>query len=41
MVVVHGARGDIPDRRGVTAAEIMRKKRHPEYCALADQLRRA
>ena len=38
MVIRHGARGDIPDRDGQTAADILRRKRDPAFRALADQL---
>ncbi|HEY5712396.1 MAG TPA: ankyrin repeat domain-containing protein [Allosphingosinicella sp.] len=34
----HGARGDIEDADGRTAAEILRRKRSPEYRAVADAL---
>lgn len=34
----HGARGDIPDADGRTAADILRRKKDPAYRALADQL---
>ena len=34
----HGARGDIPDRDGRTAAEILSRKRDPAIRAVADQL---
>ena len=37
MVVEHGARGDIPDARGVTAAEILGKKRDPAFRALVSR----
>ena len=33
-----GARGDIPDAQGRTAAEIMRRKRDPDFHRLADEL---
>lgn len=36
--VRHGARGDIADAAGRTAAEILRRKRDPAYRAIADQL---
>jgi len=39
MLIAHGARGDIKNKDGVTAAEIMRKKRDPEFRAMAEQLR--
>ena len=38
MIVAHGARGDIPDKKGETAAEIMRRKRDPEFKKLAAKL---
>jgi hypothetical protein len=34
----HGARGDIPDAKGQTAAMILRRKRDPDFRALADDL---
>jgi hypothetical protein len=34
----HGARGDIPDAKGQTAAAILRRKRDPAFRALADEL---
>jgi ankyrin repeat protein len=34
----HGARGDIPDAQGQTAAMILRRKRDPAFRALADEL---
>ena len=34
----HGARGDIADAKGQTAALILRRKRDPEFRALADEL---
>lgn len=34
----HGARGDIPDAKGQTAAAILRRKRDPAFRALADTL---
>jgi uncharacterized protein len=33
-----GARGDIPDAQGRTAAEILRRKKDPAYRAVADRL---
>jgi uncharacterized protein len=39
MLVAYGARGDIKNKDGVTAAEMMRKKRDPEFRRMADQLR--
>jgi uncharacterized protein len=41
MIVAHGARGDIKSKDGVTAAELMRKKRDPQFQRMADQLRSA
>ena len=38
MLVRHGARGDIPDKKGVTAIDILRKKRDAELRKLADRL---
>jgi hypothetical protein len=34
----HGARGDVPDASGRTAAEIMRRKRDPEFHRIAERL---
>jgi uncharacterized protein len=39
MLIAHGARGDIKNKDGVTAAEIMGKKRDPEFRRMAEQLR--
>ena len=39
MLIARGARGDIKNRDGVTAAEIMRKKKDPDFRKMADQLR--
>jgi hypothetical protein len=39
MVIRHGARGDIPDREGKTAREILSRKRDPALRALADAFR--
>lgn len=39
MLIAHGARGDIRNNDGVTAAEIMRKKKDPQFRKMADQLR--
>ena len=38
MFARHGARGDIPDAEGRTAAEMLRRKRDPAYRAVADAL---
>lgn len=37
-LVRHGARGDIPDAKGATTAEIMGRKRAPQFRKLAGQL---
>lgn len=34
----HGARGDMPDATGQTAAQILRRKRDPQFRTLADEL---
>jgi uncharacterized protein len=39
MLIHYGARGDIPDPDGQTAAEIMRRKKDPDFQLMADQLR--
>jgi len=41
MIAAHGARGDIPNKKGETAAQIMSRKRDPEFKALAAKLRTA
>jgi ankyrin repeat protein len=38
MVVRHGARGDIKNREGVTAVDLLRRKRNPALRKLADML---
>ena len=38
LLARHGARGDIADARGQTAADILRRKRDPAFRALADAL---
>jgi len=38
MLIAHGARGDIQNKDGVTAAALMRKKRDPGFQKMADQL---
>lgn len=38
MFAEHGARGDIPDRDGRTAAGILARKRAPAFHAVASQL---
>jgi len=40
MVISHGARGDIPNKDGVTAAEIMLRKKDPALRAMAEKLTR-
>ena len=40
LLAEHGARGDIPDGDGRTAADIMRRKKDPEFHRLADRLAR-
>ncbi len=40
MVIKYGARGDIANKDGVTAAEIMLKKKDPDYRKLAAQLKK-
>jgi uncharacterized protein len=39
MFIASGARGDIPNKAGETAAALMRRKRGPEFHAMADKLR--
>ena len=39
MLIAHGARGDIKNNDGVMAAELMRKKKDPQFRRMADQLR--
>ena len=39
MIVAHGARGDIKNRKGQTAAEIMCRKRDPELREMAARLK--
>jgi uncharacterized protein len=41
MMIAHGARGDVRNKDGVTAAELMRKRRDPQFQKMADQLRSA
>jgi uncharacterized protein len=38
LLARHGARGDIPDAEGRTAADILRRKRDPAFRVLADSL---
>ena len=38
LFVEHGARGDIPDATGRTVADIMRRKKDPEFHRLAERL---
>jgi uncharacterized protein len=39
MLLRHGARGDLPDRAGKTAAEMMARKRTPGFRRMAEELR--
>lgn len=39
MLLAHGARGDIKNKDGLTASAIMRKKKDPDFPAIADKLR--
>ncbi len=39
MFILSGARGDIPNKAGETAAALMRRRRDPDFRAMADQLR--
>lgn len=39
MLLAHGARGDIKNNDGLTAAALMRKKKDPDFRAMADKLR--
>jgi hypothetical protein len=38
MLIANGARGDIPDSAGRTAIEIMRRKKDPDFRAMAEEL---
>lgn len=38
MLVKHGARGDLPNERGVTAIQVLRRKRDPAFRALLDEI---
>jgi hypothetical protein len=38
MVVRHGARGDVPDKKGVTVIDLLSRKRDPAYRKLAEAL---
>jgi ankyrin repeat protein len=38
MLVDHGARGDLKNKDGMTAAQIMMKKKDPDYRAMAPRL---
>jgi hypothetical protein len=38
MLIAHGARGDIKNKDGITAAELMRKKKDPQFQKMAGQL---
>jgi uncharacterized protein len=39
MLIKYGAQGDLKNASGVTAAEIMSRKRDPEFREMAAQLR--
>lgn len=39
MLVRHGARGDLPDETGVTAIDVLRRKRDPAFRALLDEIK--
>ncbi|HXW84273.1 MAG TPA: ankyrin repeat domain-containing protein [Candidatus Binataceae bacterium] len=39
MLLKYGPRGDIPNRDGLTAAQLMRNKRDPEFRSMAERLR--
>jgi hypothetical protein len=39
MLIAHGARGDLKNQDGVTVAELMRKKKDPDFQQMAEQLR--
>jgi uncharacterized protein len=39
MFIASGARGDIPNNSGETAAALMRRKKDPDFQKMADQLR--
>jgi ankyrin repeat protein len=38
MLIAHGARGDIPNKEGLTAAEVMRRKKHPDFRKITQRL---
>jgi len=38
MIIRYGARGDIKDKAGVTAIDIMRRKKDPDFRRMAEQL---
>jgi ankyrin repeat protein len=40
MLIQYGARGDLKDAKGATAAEIMTRKRDPDFRKMAQELRR-
>lgn len=37
-LITHGARGDIPNADGATAADILRRKKDPDFRAMAERL---
>ncbi len=39
MLLAHGARGDIKNKEGLTAAALMRKKKDPDFHKMTDKLR--
>jgi hypothetical protein len=39
LLIRYGARGDIPGPDGQSAAQIMRRKRDPDFQRMADRLR--
>jgi uncharacterized protein len=38
MLIAHGARGNLKNNDGVTAADLMRRKKDPEFRAMAERL---
>ena len=41
MLIAHGARGDIKNKDGVTAAESHAQEKDPQFQGMADQLKSA
>jgi len=39
MLIAHAARGDLRNKAGVCAAELMRKKKDVDFRKMAEQLR--